>query len=107
MQLSALTPWLASVAPALPPAISPAISPATSGDPPQQAAPQDDVARYRATVPDLETPRAVAVGPDGRIWVAESGADRVRAFAPDGTELYLVAPDGAVDLLPTGRLRTA
>jgi len=36
---------------------------------------------------ELMTPRNVAVGPDGRIYVADSGNARIEVFAPDGSFL--------------------
>ena len=36
-------------------------------------------------VPLLSQPKGLAVGPDGRIYVAEAGAHRVTVFNPDGT----------------------
>ncbi|MCP3905699.1 MAG: hypothetical protein GY715_18895 [Planctomycetes bacterium] len=40
---------------------------------------------YRMTIHDLSDPRAVAIGPDDAIHVAESGADRISIYSADGT----------------------
>ncbi|MFT5049030.1 MAG: DNA-binding beta-propeller fold protein YncE [Chlamydiales bacterium] len=55
---------------------------------------QEEVARYRTTLRGIDTPRALAVGPGDRIWVAESGRDRVRVFDPDGTDFVTIGERG-------------
>jgi len=42
----------------------------------------------------LQQPRGIAVGPDGRVYVAESGGGKVTVFTPDG-EIETRLPEGS------------
>ncbi|MCC7106407.1 MAG: TIGR03663 family protein [Chloroflexi bacterium] len=45
----------------------------------------------------LVDPKGVAVGPDGRVYVAEAGAHRVTGFNPDGSIALTIGRQGAND----------
>ncbi len=64
----------------------------------------------RITLADLDTPRGVAIGPNGAMYVVESGAGRVRAFAPDGSVIASFGERGSGPgelLHPAGIARSA
>src|SRR6188474_1767464 len=78
-----------------------------------QEAPADELPVLggpRLTIEALDTPRGVLFGPTGEIFVVESGSDRVRVFAPDGSERssFGARGGGAGELeRPEGIARTA
>jgi len=55
---------------------------------------QEEVAQYLRTIHGLDTPRAVAVGPMDRIWVTDSGRDRVLGYGSDGQPLITLGSRG-------------
>lgn len=90
-----------------------ALSLALQSPPPKNA---DAVrfAAFRAQIDAIESPAAADVDAAGNVWVAESFAHQVRAFAPEGRELVrfggfgskpgeLVEPSG-IALAPDGRV---
>ena len=42
---------------------------------------------WERTLHGLDRPESVAIDPEGRLWVAEAGAGRVRVFSRAGEEL--------------------
>ena len=61
------------------------------------------------TIGGLAEPSAVAVDGEGRIWIAEAFADRVRAFDRDGKEVASIGKTGSApgELLSPGGLAIA
>jgi sugar lactone lactonase YvrE len=55
-----------------------------------------------ATEAELNTPGGMAVAPDGTIYVADTGNNRVRAISPSGT-ITTVAGNGQFGIGPSGR----
>ena len=54
----------------------------------------------------LDDPQAVAVGPEGAIWIADTGNRRLRVVDPDG-RLHTVAGDGDTDAPLAGTVAEA
>ena len=71
-------------------------------DPPVR---EDPLGSHVRTLAQLHGPRAVAIGWDGRVVVAETGAHRVRVFGRDGVELLAFGARGSAPgelLFPSG-----
>lgn len=101
-------------------ALAPAAQEPARDTPSEEGGPTH-LGRWLRTIHGLDAPQAVAFGPDGRLHVAEAGADRVRAFDLDGREVAVyagqgterlrapqgvsVAPDGTVLVSDTGNHR--
>jgi sugar lactone lactonase YvrE len=79
--------------------------------------------KWLTTIDGLQEPSAVAIDAEGRIWVAEAFADRVRAFDKSGKEVasfgktgsgkgelcspggLAIAPDGSIFVADSGNHR--
>jgi DNA-binding beta-propeller fold protein YncE len=56
---------------------------------------EEPYGKWLATIDGLQEPSAVAIDAEGRIWVAEAFADRVRAFDKSGKEVASIGKTGS------------